>query len=110
VQFFRLGDESIERIARLHCAHVGFALRRIVYFRCVSFSCWRALAETMRCADWKADAVIDLATRESVDLVQRGQWRYSERTLEVDFKAAGPDKQPTGKTTKTYDSRARRHR
>ena len=51
----------------------------------------------------KPDAVIDLATKEGVDLV-KGQWRYSDtKIIPVDFKAAGPDKQPTGKPTKTYD-------
>ena len=46
---------------------------------------------------------IDLATKEGVDLV-KGQWRYSDtKIIEVDFKAAGPDKQPTGKPNKTYD-------
>jgi len=47
--------------------------------------------------------VIDLATREGIDLV-KGQWRYSDtKIIEVDFKAAGPDKQLTGKPTKAYD-------
>jgi gluconolactonase len=51
----------------------------------------------------KPDAVIDLATKEGVDLV-KGQWRYSDTKItQVDFKAAGPDKQPTGKPIKTYD-------
>jgi gluconolactonase len=64
----------------------------------------RALAETN--ADTptgKPDAVIDLATKEGVDLV-KGEWRYSDTKItQVDFKAAGPDKQPTGKSIKTYD-------
>ena len=47
--------------------------------------------------------MIDLATKEGVDLV-KGQWCYSDtKIIQVDFKAAGPDKQPTGKPTKTYD-------
>src|SRR5436190_13127859 len=51
----------------------------------------------------KPDAAIDLATKEGVDLV-KGQWRYSDtKIIPVDFKAAGPDKQPTGKSIKTYD-------
>src|SRR5437667_11170012 len=64
----------------------------------------RALAETNADAPTgKPDAVIDLATREGLDLV-KGQWRYSDtKIIEVDFKAAGPDKQPTGKPNKTYD-------
>ena len=68
------------------------------------FLAGRAFAETN--ADGpsgKPDATIDLATREGVDLV-KGQWRYSDtKIIEVDFKAAGPDKQPTGKPIKTYD-------
>lgn len=48
-------------------------------------------------------AMINLATREGVQLV-KGEWRYSDtRILEVDFQAPGADKQPTGKTIKTYD-------
>ncbi len=51
----------------------------------------------------KPEATIDLATKAGVDLV-KGQWRYSDtRIIEVDFKAAGPDKQPTGPPNKTYD-------
>ena len=64
----------------------------------------RALAETN--ADTPTgnpDATIDLATKDGVDLV-KGQWRYSDtKIIQVDFKAAGPDKQPTGKPIKTYD-------
>ncbi|HKP12688.1 MAG TPA: SMP-30/gluconolactonase/LRE family protein [Blastocatellia bacterium] len=34
----------------------------------------------------------------------RGQWRYSDtKIVEVDFRAPGPDKQPTGGPIKTYD-------
>ena len=51
----------------------------------------------------KPEATIDLATKAGVDLV-KGQWRYSDtKIIEVDFKAAGPDKQPTGAPNKTYD-------
>ena len=47
--------------------------------------------------------VLDLATKEGVEFV-KGQWRYSDtKIIPVDFKAAGPDKQPTGKPIKTYD-------
>src|SRR5438094_550695 len=64
----------------------------------------RALAETNADAPTgKPDAVIDLATKEGLDLV-KGQWCYSDtKIIQVDFKAAGPDKQPTGKPIKTYD-------
>src|SRR6266496_1999869 len=64
----------------------------------------RAFAETDADAPTsKPDAMIDLATKEGVDLV-KGQWRYSDtKIIQVDFKAAGADKQPTGKPNKTYD-------
>jgi gluconolactonase len=73
-------------------------------FGALVFLAGRALAETNADSPTgKAKAVIDLATREGVDLV-KGQWRYSDtKIVEVDFKAAGPDKQPTGKPIKTYD-------
>jgi gluconolactonase len=48
-------------------------------------------------------AVVDLMTPEGVALVG-GQWRYSDtRIVEIDFKAPGPDGQPTGAPLKTYD-------
>ncbi len=51
----------------------------------------------------RPEATIDLTTKEGVRLV-RGEWRYSDtKIIEVDFKAPGPDGQPTGKTIKTYD-------
>src|SRR5215471_13149629 len=73
-------------------------------FGTLLFLAGRALAETNADAPTgKPDAVIDLATKEGVDLV-KGQWRYSDtKIIQVDFKAAGPDKQPTGKPIKTYD-------
>src|SRR2546430_8193660 len=68
------------------------------------FLAGRAFAETNADAPTsKPDAVIDLATKEGVDLV-KGQWRYSDtKIIQVNFKAAGPDKQPTGAPIKTYD-------
>ena len=68
------------------------------------FLAGRAFAETNADApSSKPDAVIDLATKEGVDLV-KGQWRYSDtKIIQIDFKAAGADKQPTGKPIKTYD-------
>jgi gluconolactonase len=51
------------------------------------------------------DAVIDLATTEGVQLVN-GQWRYSDtKIVQIDFRAPGPDGQPTGQPVKTYDYR-----
>jgi gluconolactonase len=53
--------------------------------------------------DAKPDAAIDLATDAGANLV-KGQWRYSDtKIIEVDFKAPGSDKQPTGAPLKTYD-------
>src|ERR1700757_3289852 len=73
-------------------------------FGALAFLAGRALAETNADAPTgKPDTVIDLATKEGVDLV-KGQWRYSDtKIIQVDFKAAGPVKQPTGKPIKTYD-------
>ncbi|MGB7202411.1 MAG: hypothetical protein WBD16_09105, partial [Pyrinomonadaceae bacterium] len=51
----------------------------------------------------KAEAAIDLATADGVKAVN-GQWRYSDtKIVEVDFRAAGADNQPTGVPVKTYD-------
>ena len=76
----------------------------VIVFGGLVFLAGRALAETNADApNGKPDVVIDLATKEGVDLV-KGEWRYSDtKIIEVDFKAAGPDKQPTGKPIKTYD-------
>src|SRR5256884_720783 len=73
-------------------------------FGALVFLAGRALAETNADAPTgKPDAVIDVATKEGVDLV-KGQWCYSDtKIIQVNFKAAGPDKQPTGKPIKTYD-------
>src|SRR5215471_8531367 len=75
-----------------------------VSFITLVFLAGRALADTNADAPTgKPDAVIDLATKEGVNLI-KGQWRYSDtKIIQVDFKAAGPDKQPTGKPIKTYD-------
>ena len=75
-----------------------------VTFVTLVFLAGRALADTNADAPTgKPDAVLDLATKEGVDVV-KGQWRYSDTKITpVDFKAAGPDKQPTGKPIKTYD-------
>ena len=51
----------------------------------------------------KPDASIDLATADGVKLVD-GEWRYSDtKIVEVDFRAAGADSQPTGAPVRTYD-------
>jgi len=59
----------------------------------------RALAP----ADGRPDAIVDLATREGVALVQ-GQWRYADtRIVETDFRAPGPDLRPSGAAIRAYD-------
>jgi gluconolactonase len=53
--------------------------------------------------DGRPNAVVDLATREGVRLVQ-GEWRYSDaRIVEVDFRGPGPDLRPSGAPVRTYD-------
>ena len=48
-------------------------------------------------------ATVDLMSAKGVNAI-KGQWRYSDtRIVEVDFKSAGADGQPTGNPTKTYD-------
>jgi gluconolactonase len=60
-----------------------------------------SLDETL--AKRKPEAVIDLGKKEGVQLV-KGEWRYSDtKIVEVDFRAAGPDGQPTGAPNKAYD-------
>lgn len=59
------------------------------------------LDETL--AKRKPEAIIDLATKEGVQAV-KGVWRYSDtKIVEVDFKAAGADGQPSSVPNKTYD-------
>jgi gluconolactonase len=61
------------------------------------------ISETELDFDRHPDASIDLATREGVQLV-KSQWRYSDtRIVETDFRAAGPDGQPSTTPVKTYD-------
>jgi gluconolactonase len=53
--------------------------------------------------DRHPDAVIDLATREGVQLVN-GQWRYSDtRIVETDFRVPGTDGQPSETSNRAYD-------
>ena len=81
-------------------------LRRVALFilALLVFLAGRAFAGTnVDAPSGQPDATIDLATKAGVDLVH-GQWRYSDtKIVEVDFKAAGADKQPTGQPNKTYD-------
>jgi gluconolactonase len=51
----------------------------------------------------KPEATIDLGKKEGVQLV-KGEWRYSDtKIIEIDFKAAGPDGQPSSTPNKAYD-------
>ena len=51
----------------------------------------------------RPDAVIDLASREGVQLVN-GQWRYHDVKIEdADSRAVGPDLKPSGAPIRTYD-------
>src|SRR5215471_13033711 len=51
----------------------------------------------------RPDAVIDLASREGVQLVN-GQWRYHDvKIVDADSRAVGPDLKPSGVPIKTYD-------
>lgn len=48
-------------------------------------------------------ARVDLATTDGVALV-KGAWRYADaRLVDVDFRLAGPEGQPTGAPTRTHD-------
>jgi gluconolactonase len=92
------------REASMHASIWRLRFTVVIASGVLVFLAGRALAETNADAPTgKPDAVIDLATREGVELV-KGQWRYSDtKIIQVDFKAAGQDKQPTGKSIKTYD-------
>jgi len=57
--------------------------------------------------DWKSDAVIDLADARRRRSGQRAMAVQRHENIEVDFKAAGPDKQPTGNRPRPTISRAR---
>ena len=51
----------------------------------------------------KPEVTIDLATKQGAEAVN-GAWRYSDtKIVEVDFKAAGADGQPTGAPNRAYD-------
>jgi gluconolactonase len=51
----------------------------------------------------RPDAVVDLASREGVLLIN-GQWRYHDvKIVDADSRAVGPDLKPSGAPTKSYD-------
>jgi gluconolactonase len=69
----------------------------------LSASFARAASPEETLAKRKPEAIVDLATKEGASFV-KGEWRYSDtKIIEVDFKAAGSDGQPTGKPNKAYD-------
>jgi gluconolactonase len=92
------------RLARQRAADTRFVRIFFVVLALLVLAAMRAYAETNADAPTgKPDAAIDLTTKEGVALVN-GQWRYSDtKIVEVNFKSAGPDKQPTGPANKTYD-------
>src|SRR6266446_6736285 len=92
------------REASINASMLRLRFAAAFIFGALVFLAGRALAETNADAPTgKADAVIDLATREGVEFV-KSQWRYSDtKIIPVDFRAAGADNQPTGKPIKTYD-------
>ena len=101
-----LGTESNRehRYAPAEAAFRRLRFAALFVFAALILVAGHAFAETNADAPTgKPDAAIDLATKEGVDLV-KGQWRYSDtKIIEVDFKAAGADNQPTGAPNKTYD-------
>src|SRR5262245_66546779 len=91
----------VHRAAPMSASMWRLRFAAAVTFVTLVFLVGRALAETNADAPTgKPDAVINLATKEGVDIV-KGQWRYSDtKIIRVDFEAAGPDKQPTGQPIK----------
>jgi gluconolactonase len=78
--------------------------------RCITVTCLTVVglyavtaAATQEVPSGPPAATIDLATTDGVRLV-KGAWRYSDtRIVSVDFRAPGPDGQPTGEPITTYD-------
>jgi len=71
-----------------------------------SMLCATALSSAQTVQDppfGRPDAVVDLASRDGVQLVQ-GQWRYRDvKIFDADSRSVGPDLKPSGAPTKTYD-------
>src|SRR5437773_9606300 len=70
----------------------------------LSLSFVRAAAQTIQDPPFgRPDAVVDLAARDSVQLV-KGQWLYHDvKIVDADSRAVGPDLKPSGDPIKTYD-------
>jgi len=83
-------------------------MQKLLIFVITTFAQWLAPAPVAARSQPEVPAgqpaaTINLATDEGAALV-RGQWRYSDtKIIETEFKAPGPDKQPTGEPIKTYD-------
>src|ERR1043166_9304331 len=77
------------RQAPMNASMLRLRFAAAITFVTLVFLAGRALAETNADAPTgKPDAVIDLGTKEGVD-VMKGQWRYSDtKIIPVDFKAA----------------------
>jgi gluconolactonase len=92
------------RYAPMEAAFRRLRFVAALVFSTLIFLAGRAFGETNADAPiGKPDAAVDLTAKEGVNVV-KGQWRYSDtKIIEVDFKAAGADKQPTGVPNKTYD-------
>src|SRR5215831_19897637 len=92
------------REASFNASMLRLRFAAALIFGALVFLAGRAFADTNADApSGKPDAVIDLATKEGVELV-KGQWRYSDtKIIPVHFRAAGSDNQPTGKPIETYD-------
>lgn len=84
--------------------NVWLSKKRIALLTVLAWGVLTALAQGQESVPTtKPDATINLATDEGAKLV-KGQWRYSDtKIVEVDFKAPGADKQPTGAPNRTYD-------
>ncbi len=51
----------------------------------------------------KPQAIVNLATTDGIQLI-KGSWKYSDaKVVDVDFKAAGPDRKPSGAAITTND-------
>ncbi|HEX3351441.1 MAG TPA: SMP-30/gluconolactonase/LRE family protein [Terriglobales bacterium] len=70
----------------------------------ISLAALRATGQTIQDPPFgRPDAVVDLASRQGVDLVQ-GQWRYHDvKVVDADSRAVGPDLKPSGAAIRTYD-------
>lgn len=70
----------------------------------ISLACLRAEGQSIQDPPFgRPDAMVDLASREGVQLIQ-GQWRYHDvKIMDADSREVGPDLKPSGKPSKTYD-------